>query len=653
MKTQKINHRKALKIVKESLDKLHNSNQTFEDIYNISFSFSDNILFYECKNLHEGPITYLRAKSFIDLASSKIHEYFIDVPKNSFIGIMLNNSPSWIYSFYGLLKAGYRPYLVNMRNKLKDNIILFKELDIKGLIASENIDGYVTLLEDKLLSPTNKLPNDIHFADEIALSTSGTSGKFKTVIYNGKAISAQIDNAYYIVKKNKYISKTYKGELHHLLFLPLYHIFGLVAVFLWFSFFGRSFIFPKDISSPSLKFATNYYEATHIFAVPLFWNTVSDTILNLVKKRGPKIEKKFQKGLKISISLQKLMPNFGKWIARNILFKSVIKESFGPSLQCCISGGGIIKSSTLKIINAIGYPLFNGYGMSEVGIVSFEMETDIKHRLNGSVGVPFPSVTYKLVDSIYHEKELLINGDSIFYKMFVDGKWLKRTKNDFYKTNDLVEYKDGEYYIKTRLDDLIVSQGGENISPDLLMNEFNLPYVKSFTILGTNSGNLYQDIALVIYFENIGTIFKKRTLIEIKNTIVEHNLPINKVLISKEPLPLVLDSKVSRNALKEIINNRYDLFMEVDLAKIDEKSNGISEDDLLPTIINIFQSLFPGATINKNTSFIFDLKGDSLTYFELLTKISSTFNIEINKIDVYPQTPSEFLKLIERILNEK
>lgn len=648
MKTQKINRHKALKIVKASLDKLHKSKETFEDIYNISFSFSDNVLFYECKYLHEEPITYLRAKNLIDLASSKIHEYFIDIPKNSFIGIMLNNSPSWIYSFYGLLKSGYRPYLVNIRNKLQDNLSLFKELDIKGLIASEKIDGYLTLLEGELLTPTGKLPRDVKFADEIALSTSGTSGKFKTVIYNGKAISAQIDNAYYIVKKNKYISKTYKGELRHLLFLPLYHIFGLVAVFLWFSFFGRSFIFPKDISSPSLKFATNYYEATHIFAVPLFWNTVADTVVKQVNKRGPKIEKKFEKGLKISISLQKLMPNFGRWIARNILFKSVIKESFGPSLQCCISGGGIIKPSTLKIINAIGYPLFNGYGMSEVGITSFEMETNIKYRLNGSIGVPFPSITYQLVDSSYHEKELLINGESIFYKMFIDGKWIKRKKTEFYKSHDLVEYKNDEYYIKTRLDDLIVSQGGENISPDLLVNEFNLPYVKSFTILGIDSGTIYQDIALIIYFEKSEPIFIKRTLIEIKNTIIKGNLPINKVLISKEPLPLVLDSKVSRNALKEVIKNHYELFNEVDLANIDETTSGVNEDDLLPTIISVYQSLFPNAVIDKNTSFIFDLKGDSLTYFELLSKISSTFDIALNNVEVYPQTPLEFLELIKK-----
>ncbi len=648
MNTQKINRYKALKIVKQSLDKLHKSQQTFEDIYNISFSFSDNVLFYDCKYLNEESITYLKAKNLIVLAATKIHEYFIDIPKNSFIGIMLNNSPSWIYSFYGLLKAGYRPYLVNMRNKLEDNISLFKELDIKGLIASEKIDGYLTLLENELLKPRLKLPEDITFADEIALSTSGTSGKFKTVIYNGKAISAQIDNAYYIVKKNKYISKTYKGELRHLLFLPLYHIFGLVAVFLWFSFFGRSFVFPKDISSPSLKFAVNYYETTHIFAVPLFWNTFVDTILNQVKKRGPKIEKKFQKGLKISISLQKLMPNFGKWIARNILFRNVIKESFGPSLQCLISGGGIIKPSTLKIINAIGYPLFNGYGMSEVGITSLEMHTSVKYRLNGSIGIPFPSITYKLVDTMYHEQELLINGKSIFHKIFINGKWVKRNNDEFYRSHDLVVYKDDEYYIKSRLDDLIVSEGGENISPDLLVNEFNLPYAKTFTVLGIESAHLYQDIALVLYFEKCESIFIKRTLMEIKNTIIEHNLPINKVLISKTPLPLVLDSKVSRNTLKEVIKNHYELFQDVDLAKIDENSDEMTEEDLLPSIINIYQSLFPNAHIDKNTSFIFDLKGDSITYFELLNKISSTFDITINDVTIYPQTPLEFLALIKK-----
>ncbi len=44
---------------------------------------------------------------------------------------------------------------------------------------------------------------------------------------------------------------------------------------------------------------------------------------------------------------------------------------------------------TMRIINDIGYPLYNGFGMTEAGITSVELSHNIDDRLEASVGKAF------------------------------------------------------------------------------------------------------------------------------------------------------------------------------------------------------------------------------------------------------------------------
>ena len=77
-------------------------------------------------------------------------------------------------------------------------------------------------------------------------SSSGTTGTPKIIIYDGNAISEQILLSGDIVKINPTIKNDKRLNIRLIAFLPFYHIFGLMATFLWFFFFGRTFIFlPK------------------------------------------------------------------------------------------------------------------------------------------------------------------------------------------------------------------------------------------------------------------------------------------------------------------------------------------------------------------------------------------------------------------------
>jgi long-subunit acyl-CoA synthetase (AMP-forming) len=442
------------KVVKTRCLGLMNSKKTFLDIFNVMFSTNDYILGEWNDGYKINSITYLEAKKKIFNLAYSINQKYPNL-KDQYIGIAMESSIEWVLSFWAILASGNKPYLVNLRHPHELVNHLLKSLNVEYVIEldSQGYDAkgisYLELKEEaKDFTPS--------FADEMALSTSATTLKEKIIFYNGLEISSQILNCKKILEENKQIKKHYKGRLKQLVFLPLYHIFGFMATYMWFSFFGRTMVFLKDYSKDTILYTIKKHEVTHLFAVPLFWNTIEKEILKGVKEKNK--EKKFNKGLKLCIALQKVFPNYGIKKSKRIMHE-VTDSLFGKSVLFCISGGSYIKEDTLRLINGLGYPLYNGYGMSEIGITSVELGS-IKDRLKNSIGKPFESIQYEIKDN-----KLYVGGTSISHKMKINGEYVYN--NDRYSTEDIVKKdKDNRYYILGRSDDLFIGPNGENINPD-------------------------------------------------------------------------------------------------------------------------------------------------------------------------------------------
>ena len=165
----------------------------------------------------------------------------------------MENSPKWIYIFWGLLMAGYKPLLMNKRlgDVLNKNVIGLTNLKVVITDAKTTL-GIEELLVDEFDLSNVEIISDFKWANEIALSTSATSLDVKVCCYDGMAIASQIKNTKDVVKKNPLLKKRYNGEIKMLAFLPFYHIFGLVASYFWYGFFNRTFVFLKDLSTPTI-----------------------------------------------------------------------------------------------------------------------------------------------------------------------------------------------------------------------------------------------------------------------------------------------------------------------------------------------------------------------------------------------------------------
>ena len=234
------------------------------------------------------------------------------------------------------------------KNTLEDVI---QRAEAKAVVSDNEVFSVPTYSSDEIVCAETE--NDsVEFGEEILLMTSGTSNAVKICVYDASAIINQILNAEQIVKTSRLIKKHYEGELKLLTFLPFYHIFGLTAMYMWFAFYARTFVALKDMSSQCILNTIRRHKVTHIFAVPLFWNTVFEQAIKKVKERGEATYLKLQKGLKISTKLSGI-PFLARFF-RKKAFQEVRDKLFGESICFMITGGGCISEEVLTFFNGIG-----------------------------------------------------------------------------------------------------------------------------------------------------------------------------------------------------------------------------------------------------------------------------------------------------------
>ena len=476
------------KLLKENGDLLSNSDKTLKSIFEIMFQNEDFIL----SESHDGfriiKSTYGDIKKKITACAKNI--YLKLGANHSFVALCMDNSPDWIVGFWAILMSGNKPYLVNLRypDSLTNGIL--KTLDIKYVLSDVecSLNGEIISFEETLPNVDVELPSDA-FEDEIAFSSSATSMNEVVCFYHGKQISEQILNFKTIVKKDPSIAAHYKGNLKQLAFLPFYHVFGLFAVYFWFTFFGRTLVFLRDYSADTILKTCRRHEVTHIFAVPVLWHTIEKQVIKIAKGSGEKTYKKLQRGLKFTTMLQSVFPTFGVTFSR-LLMSSVNDKLFGKSIRFLISGGSYLRSSALYLLNGIGYNMHNGYGMSEIGITSVELRRTAKERNQNSIGQPFDSVEYKLSE----QGTLLVKGTSLCTKKLTNGE--PTVFDGWFDTGDIMTEIKGNWFINGRMGDVVIGENGENINPDMIESRFNVSSVNALSILGLNGEN-GQELSLI------------------------------------------------------------------------------------------------------------------------------------------------------------
>ena len=594
------------------------SDRKFASLYPMMFSEENNVIFEENDGYKIKKTTYGQCKANAEQRAYSLREALKAEKKGSVVGIFLNNGKEWVEVFWATLICGFKPLLLNMR---LDDDTLEKALGDLGAIAVVSVGKVFKIktltLDDLALTGHSYLSKE--FGDELFVMSSGTSNNVKICAYSEKEVFAILGNSFGINRRCKLMKKHYRGELKLLTLLPFYHIFGLVAVYLWFAFYGRTFVSLRDFSPETIIDTIRRHKVTHIFAVPLFWQRVYDEAMKSIRLRGEDTYRKFEKALHLSDSLG--FSVLGRAFARRA-FKEVRDNLFGDSVSFMISGGSMIKPKVLEFFNGIGYRLANGYGMSEIGITSVELSDDRKVLTSASIGEALDSVEYKLENG-----ELLVKGDSRAKYIIENGK--ATPLPEWFKTGDLLVCENGHYYVQGRKDDLIVSMTGENLNPNLIESKFDFPRIKELCLI---NGEGALPILLVYVGKYLGAANMKATEDYVRARIAELNLTSQIGKIAFTTTPLMADGDIKPNRKRIAADYAAGAFKLLGGEGREEEGNfGEIEHK-----VREFFALSLGKDTDEvgfETDFFLDEGGTSLDYMAMISHLNHEFGVDIPDLD--------------------
>ena len=594
-------------------------------------------------------VSYKDFKSYVKKTASYLKNNNMSF-NHEYVGLLMDNSLNWVSLFWAILMNNGKPVLLNKKLPLSVNQDIAKTLNIQYVIGDIHVeDSFNKVLYfenvNKIIPEIDSL-NEIqeeNWEDEIVLNTTATTLNYKICVYQGKDIYNAIMNAKCVLKRSKIVKEHYEERLKVLAFLPFYHIFGLMAAYFWFSIFGRTFVFLKDYSSDTILRTIQRHKVTHVFAVPLLWNTIARELKKTLNQLPDKLHKKAVKGMQFVYNLQNIFPNYGRRVARKLL-KEIQTQVFGDSIKFCISGGGSIPRETLYLINSIGYPLYNGYGSTEMGITSVELRSRPKYRVLGTVGMPLDSVTYSIDNG-----ELLIKGTSTCSKIiYKDGKEEIVNKDEWYHTGDSFKKVGKYYYALGRNDDVYVGANGEKINPDEIEKNVLLTNVVRYCFT-TYEGQL--SLILQLSRQNY-TVKAKAITNEVKvclEMLKYQGYQIEKVLYTFDDIANKEAIKVSRRYLEKLISeNKVQLEEFANFTNLVENKKEELNNEVTNRIKKLFSEILckDMSEINEDSDFFLDLGGTSLDYMSLLLKIEQEFETKIVLKDKSYSTVKEFYNYI-------
>ena len=405
-------------------------------------------------------------------------------------------------------------------NKVK-NIIKSKDF-IKKLFSFDNLENVneneyqnINNLFSDLNNENNITKIEINRKDPACIIyTSGTQGNPKGVILSHGGILNNCEGAIEILEP---LIK--KDQTRFLTWLPLSHSYEHTVQFVQITVAARIF-YAESIE----KLIKNMNDCSPeiMTAVPRFYQNLYQKINSSFNKATGFKKVLVQKMLNLGLKKIKKEPlNFIEKIQDGILEKIVrkkIKAQFGGSLKTFVSGGGALDKEVGFFLNAIGLPTLQGYGLTETSpVVSCNPINDIRVE---TVGPPFKGNEVKIAE----DGEILVKGENVML-----GYWNNKEETDkvlkdgWLHTGDIGVFENNYLKITDRKKDILITPGGDNISPIKIENELiNSEIIDQAIVYGDNKPYL---VALLVLNDEK----KSSTEEEIKKEIEKVNEKLSKI----------------------------------------------------------------------------------------------------------------------------
>ena len=424
-----------------------------------------------------------------------------------------------------------------------------------NLISKKKYLDFNTILKNNLLEEDKIQNNKLkRTSPACIIYTSGTGGNPKGVILSHGGILNNLVGACEIMKP------LFNSRPVFLTWLPLSHSYEHCVQFAQIAV-GAKVFYAEKIE----KLLENISEAkpTIMTAVPRFYQNLYNKInINLKKQTGLKaklIDTTLRLGKKKLLNQKMTFSEKLTNLIVDVLVRKKIKKQFGGNLKAFVSGGGALDREIGEFLNSVGLPTLQGYGLTETSPV---VSCNPIHKIRvETVGPPFKGNQVKIA----HDGEILVKGENVML-----GYWNKKKETDkviidgWLYTGDIgeIDQEDGYLKITDRKKDIIVSAGGDNISPAKIENMIiNEPEIDQCMVYGDKKNYL---VALIVpskdflkekeKIENIiEKINKKLTLLEKikKIQLIDENFSIENGLMTPT-------MKVKRKKVTEKYKNQLE-----------------------------------------------------------------------------------------------
>jgi long-chain acyl-CoA synthetase len=514
---------------------LENKNEIFlQSLKNEKSNFTWKQTFDAIQNLSLFLDQYITTNDRCLLISENRPEWLIsDLSIMLSKGITVPAYTTYVERDYEFLINDCKPSVIIASDAIqlkKINTIIKKYSFIKKVISFENIkDKNVTFIEE-IFNKTYKQEKNFK---EIGLSrkdisciiyTSGTQGNPKGVMLSHGGILNNCEGS------TKLLKKIITNKPKFLTWLPLSHSYEHTVQFVQIAV-GAKIFYAESID----KLIKNMNDCSPdiMTAVPRFYQNLYQKISSIFQKATgvkkllvnstTRIGRKYFLKQKLSI-----YEKFINYIC-NKLVRKKIKSQFGGNLKAFISGGGALDYEVGVFLNSIGLPTLQGYGLTETSpVVSCNPINDIRIE---TVGPPFKGNEIMIAE----DGEILVKGENVMMGYWNNPIETDRViQNGWLFTGDIGTIENGYLKITDRKKDILITPGGDNISPVKIESELTkIEFIEQALVYGDNKpflvalvvlNNNFKDTDYKIIQEEIEKINKELTKIEkIKKFIIINN----------------------------------------------------------------------------------------------------------------------------------
>lgn len=442
----------------------------------------------------------------------------LGLKRGEVVSILAEDSKEWIYADIGIQAVGGIASGVYTTDSARQLSYLVNDSDSRFLFVEndEQLDKYLSIA-DQMPGLSKVIVFDLEglhdFEDENVLSleelyqlgahaAAENPGEFEDEIEKGtpedtclliytsgttgdpKGVEITNANIMFSMSIGPHTLPVYSSD-EQLCFLPLCHILErLLSVFLPI-FAGSKVNFAE--STETVFENIQEVSPTIFTAVPRVWEKMYSRISIMLEDATPFGKWAFNQALKAGHKrIRALESNKATPISYQFwdffLLRNLRRMLGMDKLRRGVSGAAPISPDLLRWFRAIGVPIYEGYGMSETaGIMTVNLSEAEKL---GSVGRVVPGAEVRIGDG----GEIQYFGANCFkgYWNNPDKTEETFTRDGWLRSGDIGQIdNEGYVFITGRMKDVIITQGGKNITPAEIENRLKFsPYISDAVVIG-------------------------------------------------------------------------------------------------------------------------------------------------------------------------